>query len=134
MKFIIKMMVGLLFAFSLTGCIGENFDGTVPTVEIQVGNKLTELKEAKIDWRSPTQYQLETKDIQSLAQDQQQVIVSPGQEAQLLFEHEDFDVKELKISVWVKDIEKKIDLIDNFTFYFPEEKGENVLDVNFERV
>ena len=90
---------------------------------------MTELEEANIDWRSPVQYQIETEDIQSLAREQKQVKVNSGQQAELLFEHEDFDVRELNISVWVNDEKKKLELSDNRTFYFPEVKGEYVLDL-----
>lgn len=127
MKGLLKLFIGLLFVFSLTGCIGEDYDFTPPTVKLL--NSDIQLEEANIDWRTDKHYEKETKDILSLAREQRQMSVYAGQQEDLIFDSEDFAVKELGVSVWQKD--KKIELdLKNRSFYFPKEKGEYVIEVN----
>ncbi|WP_170972093.1 hypothetical protein [Bacillus yapensis] len=61
--------------------------------------------------------------------EQKQVNVNSGQKAELQFEHEDFDVGKLSVSVWKEDGKIKLELSDDRSFNFPEEKGEYVIDV-----
>ena len=54
-----------------------------------------------------------------------------GEKVDLLFEHTDFDSKELSVSVWQND--KKLDLeVSDISFYLPKEKGEYVIEVNLQ--
>ncbi|MGE7880043.1 hypothetical protein [Peribacillus muralis] len=71
----VKLFIGLLLAFSLTGCFGEDYDFTPPSVTLFNGTNSEidiKLKEANIDWKSDKEYKKETKDILSLARKQKQ--------------------------------------------------------------
>ncbi|MFJ7756355.1 hypothetical protein ACQKGI_23645 [Peribacillus muralis] len=69
----VKLFIGLLLAFSLTGCFGEDYGFTHPSVTPFNGTNSEidiKLKEANIDWKSDKEYKKETKDILSLARKQ----------------------------------------------------------------
>lgn len=139
MKGLLKLFIVVLFSFSLTGCIGEEYDFTPPTVTL-VNSELElnsiQLEEANINWRSDKYYEKETKDILSLAREQKQISVYAGQKEDLTFDSEDFTVYEISVSVWKKDkkVYKKIDLElkEDRSFFLPEEKGEYVIEVNLQ--
>jgi len=71
----------------------------------------------------------ETNDIFALANKQQPMNFIVGEKVDLLFEHTDFDPKELNVSVWQND--KKIDLeVNDISLYLPKEEGEYIIVVN----
>ncbi|MGX1983634.1 hypothetical protein EDD69_11369 [Thermolongibacillus altinsuensis] len=131
MKGFFKLFIGLFFAFSLTGCIGEHYDFTPPSVslDIEYGIQSIQLKEANINWNSDKHYEKETKDILSLARKQKQVSVKSGQEGLILFDSEDFKVLDLRVWLWQKDKKMELKLDKNRNFYFPKEKGEYLIEV-----
>jgi hypothetical protein len=130
LKGFLKLLIGLFFAFYLTGCIGEHYDFTPPSVTLI--NSGIQLKEANINWYSPDKhYKKETKDILSLARKQKQVSVNSGQEEFLDFDHGDFMVLDLSVWLWQKDKNIKLKLNNkNYQFYFPKEKGEYLIEVD----
>ncbi|KMY50113.1 hypothetical protein [Peribacillus loiseleuriae] len=134
MKRFSKLIIALFFTFSLTGCIGENYDFTPPTVSLSNPNdtQMEDLEEANINWRGENNKQLEkeTKDILSLAKEQKQIYFSAGKQVDLLFDSEDFAVKELNVSVSQNDKKIDLELNDNRSFDFPKEKGKYVIEVN----
>jgi len=128
-----KMLIGLFFVFSLTGCFGESYDFSPPSVKLSSDSNIEseELTEANIDWRGENNKQIkkEIKDILVLAKKQQPMYFIAGEKVDLLFEHTDFAPQELNVSVWQND--KKSDLeVDDIFFHLPKEKGEYVLEVN----
>ncbi|WP_449620061.1 hypothetical protein [Robertmurraya sp. Marseille-Q9965] len=135
MKIYFKLFIGLLFAMSLTGCVGESYDFSPPSVKLSSDNTIEseELVEANIDWRGENNNQIEkeSNDILEVAKNQQPMYFIAGEKVDLLFEHADFQTEGLSVSVWKND--KKIDLeINNISFYFPKEKGEYVIEVNLQ--
>lgn len=127
MKIILTALVlGMLFL--LTGCIGEDYDFTPPSVTLFESD--TPLKEANIDWNSDKQYKKETKDILLLAKKQKQISVSPNQQDLITFDNEDFKVDQLTIYLWKQDEKKKLELDKNRRFHFPKEKGEYLIEVD----
>ena len=128
MKGLLKIFIRLFFAFSLTGCIGENYDFTPPSVTLF--NSDIQLKEANLDWQSDKHYKKETKDILSLARKQKQASVSSGQQELLVFDSEDFKVEELNVWLWQEDEKINLELDKNRNFYFPEEKGNYLIEVD----
>lgn len=65
-KILNVLVLGILFL--LTGCIGEDYDFTPPSVTLFESD--IPLIEANIDWSSDKQYKKETKDILLLAKKQ----------------------------------------------------------------
>jgi hypothetical protein len=120
--------LGLGILFLLTGCIGEDYDFTPPSVTLFESD--IPLKEANIDWNSDKQYKKETKDILLLAINQKQLSVSPNQQDLITFDSEDFKVDELTIYLWKQDEKEKLELDKNRRFHFPKEKGEYLIEVD----
>ncbi|ETI67755.1 hypothetical protein [Neobacillus vireti] len=129
-----KLLIGLFFVFSLTGCFGESYDFNPPSVKLSSNSNIEseELAQANIVWRgegNKIKKELKIKDIFSLAKHQQQMNFIAGEKVDLLFEHTDFAPKGLSVSVWQND--KKFDLeVNDISFYLPKDKGEYVIEVN----
>lgn len=124
----------MLVVFSLTGCFGENYDFSPPTVSVFTPNGINEqekLAEANIDWNYDEKYNKETKDILSLAKKQNKMSFNSGQQVELSLENGDFNPNGISVSVWQK--ENKIDLEyqkNDQSFYLPKEKGEYMIVVD----
>ena len=129
-----KMVVGLFFVFSLTGCFGESYNFNPPSVKLSSNSTIEseELAEANIVWRgegNKVKKELKIKDISSLAKQQPKMNFIAGEKVDLLFEHTDFAPKGLSVSVWQND--KKSDLkVSDISFNLPKNKGEYVIEVN----
>lgn len=80
MKLYYTLVIGLLFAFTLTGCNGEDYDFSPPTVSLSSPNDVDQqkLEEANINWHYHKQYNKETEDIQSLAKKQNTMYFPSG--------------------------------------------------------
>ncbi|MFF2291071.1 hypothetical protein [Peribacillus butanolivorans] len=129
----LKLFIGLLFAFSLTGCLGEDYDFTPPSVTLSNPTNSEsdiKLKVANIDWKSDKEYKKETKDILSLASKQKQVSVNSGQQDYIDFDSQDFKVEEISIWLWKQDEKVKLEVDKNLKFNFPKEKGEYLIEVD----
>ena len=126
-----KLLLGLFFVVSLTGCFGEEYDFSPPTASLTNPDDITQeekLAEANIDWTYDEKYNKETDDILSLAKKQNKMYFNSGQRVQFNLEDGHFDAKDVKMSLWQD--ENKIDLaIDNAGQYFnlPKEKGEYMI-------
>lgn len=134
MKLVSQLLIGMFFVFSLTGCFGEEYDFSPPTVSLTNPDDITQevqLAEANIDWTFDEKYNKETKDILSLAKKQNKIYFKSGQRVQFNLEDGTFDAKKVEIALWQN--ENKIDLtIDNAGQYFnlPKEKGEYMIVVD----
>ena len=132
------LIFGLFSIFVLTGCFGEDYDFSPPKAVIlnsENGALEVELAEANINWKSDKTYTdktytKETKDILSLAKNQNIMYVKSGQELHFSLSDGIFDEKEVEISLrqGEKEIELPINISDNF-FNVPEEKGEYMLEL-----
>ncbi|CEG26495.1 hypothetical protein [Bacillus sp. B-jedd] len=129
-----KVILGLLFFFTLTGCFGENYDFSPPTVSVinpNGSNEQEELAEANIEWEYDKKYNKETEDLVSLARKQNKMYFNPGQRVEISMENGDFNPNGIMVSVWQN--EKKIDLKyqkNDQSFYLPKEKGEYIIVVD----
>jgi hypothetical protein len=142
MKSIFKLIIVALFTVSLTGCIGENYDFTPPTVTISTSMMSStipqslELKEATINWKGENNKPIEkeTEDFLALAKEQKQFYFFSEQLVDLQFDSEDFAVNQLLVSVWKNDeIEgTNLELNDDRSFQLPKEKGEYVILVDLQ--
>lgn len=134
MKRFCTFLFGLFFIITLTGCLGESYDFSPPTVSLVNPDDITQeeiLAEANIDWTYDEKYNKETKDIHSLAKKQNKMYFSSGQKVQFTLEDGDFDAKDVKISL-LHDENKTDVSIDNVGQYFnlPNEKGEYIIIVD----
>ncbi|WP_199175353.1 hypothetical protein [Sporosarcina sp. P21c] len=130
MKWIPKAFVSSIFVLLLTGCIGENYDYSPPVVSILSNPDLKtgELKAANVSWYSDKEYTKTTEDIYSLAREQKPLHYYSGQQMDVLFENQDFALKEL--SIYVSQYNKKTDLpVKDRFFELPKEEGEYVIVV-----
>ncbi|WP_075620114.1 hypothetical protein [Paenisporosarcina indica] len=131
-----KLIIGLFFVFLLTGCIGEEYDFSPPTVLVFTPSGINEqedLTEANIDWNYDKKYNKETKDIQSLAKKQNIMYFNSGQQVQISLENGDFNPNGISVSVWQK--ENKINLEykkSDQSFYLPNEKGEYMIVIDID--
>ncbi|MFJ7685851.1 hypothetical protein [Peribacillus butanolivorans] len=133
MKIIFSLIGGLLFAFSLTGCLGEDYDFTPPSVTLSNPTNSEsdiKLKVANIDWKSDKEYKKETKDILSLARKQKQVSINSGQQDYLDFDSQDFKIEKISIWVWKQGEKVELEVDKNLNFNFPKEKGEYLIEVD----
>ncbi|WP_341285020.1 hypothetical protein [Priestia megaterium] len=132
MKKFISLFVGLFCTLSLTACFGETYDFTPPTVSLSNENRLDDiqLEEANVNWSSDKEYKKETKDILTFGSKQHKFIVGSNEKDSLVFDNQDFAVKDLNISVWKGDKKTQLELKDDSSFTFPSEKGQYVIEVN----
>jgi len=132
MKGFLKLFMGLFLAFTLTGCIGEEYDFSPPTVTISavvesMNEQSIELEEVNIDWDSDENYKKETEDILSFAREQKSVPFKSGQKVDYDFDSQDFAIEELNVSVWKDNKEIKLEINDDRSFHLPKEEGEYVI-------
>ncbi|MFC7321471.1 hypothetical protein [Halobacillus campisalis] len=121
----ILMLATLSFVFLLSGCIGESYDFTPPSVSLEQ----KELEEANINWDSDKEYTKETEDILSLAKEQKPLYFSSGEQVTILFDSQDFAIEELSAQVWQNDNKTELQVNDQ-DFSLPKEKGEYVVVVD----
>ncbi|WP_453989789.1 hypothetical protein [Bacillus nitroreducens] len=135
MNVLIRLCIGLIFLFIVTGCIGEEYDFSPPTITLSSNSNIEseELVEANIDWRGEENKPIEkeTENIEELAKQQQQMYFTAGEKVDLLSDHADFKLEELRVSIWQND--HKLDLeVTDISFDLPKEKGEYVIEVNLQ--
>jgi hypothetical protein len=129
-------LLRLFFVVSLTGCFGESYDFSPPTVSLTNPDDITQeeiLAEANIDWTYDEKYNKKAKDILSLAKKQNKMFFNSGQKVQLILEDGDFNPNGISVSVWQS--ENKINLeYDNASqdFNLPKEKGEYMIVVDID--
>jgi hypothetical protein len=138
MKVLLKLMIGFLFALTLTGCFGEDYDVGVPTAHLNIGTFSSQLTEANISWKTASEDVQQTiDDIQELGFSQKEIKVSPEQEVFLDFKEN----KDNGGDIWtdpditlalLKDEQKiEIEMDDSREFRFPSNPGNYVLEVEF---
>ncbi|WP_201715659.1 hypothetical protein [Rossellomorea arthrocnemi] len=119
----------LFLTFSLTGCIGGDYDFTPPTVTLMEIESVdsVELTETNIDWHGENGKPLdkETKEILTFAQEEKELTFPPGQQVDLLFDSED-----LLGFLWVGNEKLKLEMGGDQSFSFPKGKGSYVPEVD----
>lgn len=144
MRTFFKLCIGMIFVVMLTGCIGENYDFTPPTLNLSSDSNIISerLAEANINWRGAENnlIEKETKDILELGEKQQPIYFKAGEKVDLISEHADFMLESTSIAVWENDksldleVNDKVEVYDvnDISFYLPKEKGEYVIEVNLQ--
>ncbi|MDX8342628.1 hypothetical protein [Rossellomorea sp. YZS02] len=131
-----KAFLCLFLTFFMTGCIGEDYDFTPPTVTLMNTDSVNsvELTETNIDWRGENSKPLEkeTKEVVDFAREQKELTFPSGQQVDLLFESEDFAVEELRAFLWLGNEKLQLDMSENRSFTLPKGKGSYVLEVDLQ--
>ncbi|WP_400245832.1 hypothetical protein AB3U99_04520 [Niallia sp. JL1B1071] len=126
------MTTGLFLTFLLSGCIGENYDYTPPTVSLTYSD--LELKEANINWDTKGDTSedgtVKTDDIFELANEQGQVVVKAGDNDSVQFDNQDFLLESITVLLWKDGQSTTIDIDEkSLDFNYPSEVGSYVIDV-----
>ncbi|MBM7609731.1 hypothetical protein JOD29_003007 [Lysinibacillus composti] len=119
----------------LTGCnlIGENYDYTPPTVSLTSSG--IELEEANTNWYTKKGISEHSTvinaDMFALAKEQKPVTVPAGSNESIEFNHEDFLLEEVTVTLWKKGEHTQLE-VDHKSkeFTLPSEKGTYVIEVN----
>ncbi|MDW0110059.1 hypothetical protein [Sporosarcina aquimarina] len=130
MKTLLKISLVFLLTLSLTGCLGEDYDFSPPTVSLinpDDINQEVELEETNIEWYSDEQYNKKTDDIQALAKKQEPMHFNSGQKVEYTLEEGHFDSDGVSVSVWQNNSETKLEIEEIQSFYLPNEAGEYVI-------
>ncbi|KRD91223.1 hypothetical protein ASE51_11695 [Bacillus sp. Root147] len=133
MKVFIKLSLFTFIIVGLSGCIGEEYDFSPPTVTLSANDVVdVELKETNVDWRGEEgkQYRKETNTRNGInrTKKQQQLTVAPETQGNLRFDSEDFLVNDIT-SYTISTSNAKQDIRINEqdrTFTFPKKKGNYV--------
>ncbi|MBN8193255.1 hypothetical protein JI667_13980 [Bacillus sp. NTK074B] len=132
----LKAFLCLFFTFSMTGCIGEDYDFTPPTVTLMNTDSVNsvELTETNINWQGENGKPLEkeTKEIVDFAREQKELTIPSGQQVDLLFDSEDFAVEELHAFLWLGNEKWQLDMSEDRSFTLPRGKGSYVLEVDLQ--
>lgn len=138
MKVFVNLLIGLLFAFTLTGCIGEDYDVGVPTAHLNFDHSSVQLTEANISWKTASEdVQKSIEDIKKYASSLDEIKVLPGQKTSLDFEENEKNGGDIwtdaQVSAFLLKDDARIELeFDDFReFQFPNDKGSYVLEVKF---
>ncbi|PIC80223.1 hypothetical protein CSV75_09525 [Sporosarcina sp. P18a] len=133
-----KLLIGVLFVLTLTGCFGEDYDVGVPTAHLDLGITAIQLTEANIRWETQSENVHETiEDIQEFGLSQDEIKVSAKQEAALDFKENEKNGGDIWTdpeitALLISDGEQlEIEMNDNREFRFPSDKGSYVLEVVF---
>ncbi|WP_226671953.1 hypothetical protein [Rossellomorea aquimaris] len=136
MRNYIKSFLCLFLTFFMTGCIGEDYDFTPPTLTLMNTDSVdsVELTETNIDWRGKNSKPLgkEIKEVVDFTREQKELTFPSGQQVDLLFDSEDFAVEELRAFLWLGNEKLQLDMGENRSFTFPKGKGSYVLEVDLQ--
>ena len=121
------MFSGIFIVILVSGCIGESYDFSPPTVTLENPDDIMQevtLAEANIEWHHDEKYNKETEDIQTLAKEQDPIYLNAGQKVDYLIQDGWFDPDRITVSVLKNDSELKLELEEVESFRLPNEKGE----------
>ncbi|MBH0157239.1 hypothetical protein IHV10_12730 [Fictibacillus sp. 5RED26] len=128
----------LLTPFLLTGCIGEDYYESPPEAFLQVGDELYKLKEGNRKWNfTEGEYDKEYISLKEVAAKEKQISVNPGSSGFLIIEQNEIEgmnpYSGVSIGVVARKGEDLTMLNDaDKTFFFPKEKGNYVLEIDFD--
>jgi len=138
MKVYFHLFIGLLLAFTLTGCFGEDYDVGVPTAHLNFDISSVQLSEANISWNTASEdVQESIKDVEKYASSLNEIKVLPGQKVFLDFKENEenggdiWTDPEITVALLKDDKRTELALDDSREFQFPTKKGNYVLEVEF---
>lgn len=132
MNVYLKVWLGLLIIFTLTGCFGEEYEFNPPAITLlgETGYESDALTEANLAWRGPGNVPIKEKvlDIEAFGKKQPKLSYAAGETVSMVFDHTDFDEKALQVFLWKNEEQIEVSVTDD-DFQLPEEKVEYVLDI-----
>ncbi|MGA4719813.1 hypothetical protein [Fictibacillus nanhaiensis] len=137
-KSVIFLATLILAPLLLTGCIGEEYYESPPEAFLQVGDELYKLKEGNRKWNfTDEDYDKEYIDLKALAAKEKQITVKPGSSGYLIIEQNEIEgmnpYSEVRIGVVARKGNDLHMLSEtDKTFFFPKEKGNYVLEIDFD--
>lgn len=122
----------LLMISLLTGCIGEKYDFSPPTLAFYNGVIEYNLIEANVKWNlDADQYNKENEDLQKVADTKEQMYFSPGQVVDYELKDGTFDSAEIDVKVMQNDMEQPLSVNASLQeIQMPSEKGMYLLIAN----
>lgn len=137
-KSLIFLATLILAPFLLTGCIGEEYYESPPEAFLQVGDELYKLKEGNRKWNfTDEDYDKEYIDLKELAAKEKQITVKPGSSGYLIIEQNEIEGMNPYSGVRIGVVARKgndLNMLSETdkTFFFPKEKGNYVLEIDFD--
>lgn len=138
MKVYFNLFIGLLFALTLTGCFGEDYDVGVPTAHLNFDISSVQLSEANISWNTASEDVQETiEDVEKYASSLNEIKVSSGQKVFLDFKENEenggdiWTDPKITVALLKDDNRTELALDDSREFQIPTKKGNYVLEVEF---
>ncbi|MBD7964772.1 hypothetical protein [Fictibacillus norfolkensis] len=139
MRRYLNVIAGIFFIVLLTACIGEDYDAGPPEIRLSVNEDVYSLKEANVDWKTEDkEFKNKVENILTLASEQKEIKVSPNQSTELILleskeDGGDYTDEVIKVSLWKgnEEIELTTKSSTDYSFSFPSDPGEYVLEVDF---
>ncbi|MED1864326.1 hypothetical protein P4V41_12745 [Fictibacillus nanhaiensis] len=137
-RYIIILTAMILVPLLLTGCIGEDYYESPPEAFLQVGDELYKLKEGNRKWNfTDEDYDKEYINLKELAAKEKQIFVKPGSSGFLIIEQNEIEGIYPYSGVSIGVVARKGDDLTMLndadkTFFFPKEKGNYVLEIDFD--
>lgn len=133
---LVKIMIGMLSIFLLTGCFGESYDFSPPTVSLSTSNAIIskeKLAEANIKWYQDNVFNKKIDNLFALARKQEPILVKKGSQLELNTEDGYDDFKSIEVSIW-KDEQQEIilEVEEDKTFYLPNIEGDYMIVVELD--
>lgn len=127
MKFI-KYLTILFSVILLSGCIGKEYDYNPPNASF--GYSDIPMVKSDFYWSIDEGYNMKKTDIINLVKEQEKISVHHGHEDFIVFDKENFFVKDLTLFIWQGNEKKQLELDKFSNFKYPEETGEYILELN----
>ncbi len=132
---LVKIMIGMLSIFLLTGCFGESYDFSPPTVSLSSSNAIIskeKLAEANIKWYQDNVFNKKIDNLFSLARKQEPILVKKGSQLELNIENGYDDLENIEVSIWKGQQETILGIEEDKTFYLPKVEGEYMIVVELD--
>lgn len=132
---LVKIMIGMLSIFLLTGCFGESYDFSPPTVSLSSSNAIIskeKLAEANIKWYQDNVFNKKIDNLFSLAKKQDPILVKKGSQLELNIVNGYDDLENIEVSIWKGQQETILGIEEDKTFYLPKVEGEYMIVVELD--
>lgn len=132
---LVKIMIGMLSIFLLTGCFGESYDFSPPTVSLSTSNAIIskeKLAEANIKWYQDNVFNKKIDNLFSLARKQEPILLKKGSQLELNIENGYDDLENIEVSIWKGQQETILGIEEDKTFYIPKVEGEYMIVVELD--